>query len=59
LVWPEQPPTVVAGQLSFSVKNLPERASLVDTSLTPANAGVELEVEELGAAGVVKLWSCP
>jgi len=61
-VWPEQPPTVPAGQLSFSVMNLPERVSLVETSVTPANRVVELEpeLEEGGGAGrVAKLWSCP
>jgi zinc transporter ZupT len=50
LVRPEQRPIVAAGQLSFSVMNLPPKDSLAERSLTPAKAGV--------AAGVwlVEVW---
>jgi hypothetical protein len=51
LVRPEQPPTVPAGQLSLSVTNPPPNDSLVETGLTPAKPGVEVEVE-VGAVGV-------
>jgi hypothetical protein len=40
LVWPQQPPTVPEGQLSFSGMNLPAMASRVDTTRTPAKASV-------------------
>jgi len=50
LVRPEQRPTVATGQLSLSVMNLPPKVSLVETSLTPAKAGVA------GVVGLVAVW---